>query len=188
VERVVAKLASRNEHKLRELQDVLPDWDLSLLEADAYPPEDGASYYENALGKARFARGVANSRVWVLGEDSGIEVEGLAGGPGIASSRFAPDGDFVGRLMAELVGVEGVERRARYVCELVALSPQWREVRGSGMLDGTIASEPRGSEGFGYDPVFVPKGETRTVAELGDLWKASNSHRARAAGALLEAL
>jgi XTP/dITP diphosphohydrolase len=177
-------LASRNEHKLRELQEVLPGWELRLLEADDYPPEVGSTYYDNALAKARFARKLAERDVWVLGEDSGIEVEGLGGGPGIVSSRFAPEGDFVGRLLAALDGVEGDGRRARYVCELVVLTGQGEEMRGTGVLEGVVAHDPRGSEGFGYDPVFVPEGEARTVAELGDRWKAAHSHRARAAGAL----
>jgi XTP/dITP diphosphohydrolase len=186
--RIEGRLASRNEHKLLELQDVLSDWDLKLLEADEFPPEEGATYYDNACSKARFGRTVAESDVWVLGEDSGLEVEGLEGGPGVTSSRFAPDRDFVGRLLAALDGVEGTGRRARYVCELVSLSPRGKEFRGTGTLEGTIAEAPRGSEGFGYDPVFVPDGETETVAQLGNRWKAKNSHRARAATALREAV
>jgi XTP/dITP diphosphohydrolase len=188
VERLAARLASRNEHKLEELRAVLPDWDLRLLAADEYPPEEGSTYYDNASSKARFGRSVAEPSVWVLGEDSGLEVEGLDSGPGIASSRFAPDGDFVGRLLAALVGVEGAGRRARYICELVALSPQGETFRGTGTLVGTIAKEPRGLEGFGYDPVFVPVAETETVAELGNTWKAKHSHRAHAARALREAV
>ena len=94
----------------------------------------------------------------------------------------------VERLLAELAGVSGEGRRARYVCELVALSPDGDEVRGTGILEGRIVDEPRGSEGFGFDPIFVPEAEERTVAELGDEWKAENSHRARAADALLAAL
>ncbi len=120
----------------------------------------------------------------MLGEDSGIEVVALGGAPGIESARWAEDG--VARLLAELADVE--DRRARYVCELVALSPEGEELRGSGTLEGTIAHAPRGAEGFGYDPVFVPHGETRTVAELGNEWKAANSHRLRAARALTRAL
>jgi XTP/dITP diphosphohydrolase len=123
---------------------------------------------------------------WVLGEDSGIEVEGLGGRPGIESARFAA-GQPVDRLLAELEGIEGAGRRARYVCELVALGPDG-ERRGTGTLEGRIAAEPRGSEGFGYDPIFVPEGEERTVSELGDEWKRDNSHRARAAQALRRAL
>lgn len=123
----------------------------------------------------------------MLGEDSGLEVEGLDGAPGITSARFA-GGMHVDRLLAELRGVEGGGRRARYVCELVALSPEGEERGGTGILSGRIAHEPRGSGGFGFDPVFVPEGEERTVAELGDGWKAENSHRARAARALVESL
>jgi XTP/dITP diphosphohydrolase len=93
------------------------------------------------------------------------------------------NGDHVPKALA---AVEGKDRRARYVCELVALSPEGRELRGTGVLDGTIAHEPAGGEGFGFDPVFVPLGEARTVAELGDGWKAEHSHRALAARALLD--
>jgi XTP/dITP diphosphohydrolase len=121
----------------------------------------------------------------MLGEDSGIEVEGLGWAPGVRSARFG-GGDPVGALLSELSGVG--ERRARYVCELVALSPEGREFRGTGVLEGRIVDEPRGSEGFGYDPIFVPDGEMQTVAELGNEWKRSNSHRARAAAALLRSL
>jgi XTP/dITP diphosphohydrolase len=184
LERIAAKVASRNEHKLEELKHALPDWDLTLLEADEYPPEEGETYYENARGKARFGRRVAEREDWVLGEDSGLEVDALGGGPGVTSSRFAPAGDFFERLLAELDAVEGEGRRARYVCELVCLSPAGEEFRGTGTLAGAIAHEPRGSEGFGYDPVFVPEGETKTVAQLGSRWKAGHSHRARAARAL----
>ena len=121
----------------------------------------------------------------MIGEDSGIEVRGLDGRPGIHSARFGGD-DPVARLLAELVGVE--DRRARYVCELVALSPEGDEHRGTGVLEGRIAHERHGSEGFGYDPIFVPDGEHRTVAELGNEWKRTNSHRARAAKAFARKL
>jgi XTP/dITP diphosphohydrolase len=124
---------------------------------------------------------------WILGEDSGLEVEGLGGAPGIKSARFAGE-MHVDRLLRELEGIPGDGRRARYVCELVALAPSGEEVRGTGILEGRIVDEPRGSEGFGFDPIFVPDGEERTVAELGDEWKATNSHRARAARALLAVL
>jgi XTP/dITP diphosphohydrolase len=105
----------------------------------------------------------------------------------VQSARFA-GGEHVQRLLAELEGVEGEGRRARYVCELVALAPDGEELRGTGILEGRIAEEPRGSEGFGFDPIFVPDGEARTVAELGDEWKTVNSHRARAAKALTQVL
>lgn len=165
---------------------MLDDWDLELLEAGEYPPEDGATYYENARGKADHGRSLAPD-VWVLGEDSGIEVDGLGGAPGIRSARFGGD-DPVGRLLDELAGVEGDGRRARYVCELVALSPESVEVRGTGVFEGRIAEKARGSEGFGYDPIFVPAGEELTVAELGNDWKQDHSHRALAARDLVKAL
>jgi XTP/dITP diphosphohydrolase len=188
LERLSVRLASRNEHKLRELRQALPDWDLALVDADEYPPEEGGTYYENARGKAGFGRTLAESDEWVLGEDSGLEVDGLRGRPGVTSSRFAPAGDFVERLLAELEGVGGRGRLARYVCELVCLSPDGEEFRGTGTLAGSIAHEPHGSEGFGYDPVFVPDGETNSVADLGNDWKAEHSHRARAARALRDAI
>ena len=133
-----------------------------------------------------FGRTIDPSR-WILGEDSGLEVVGLGGRPGIESARFAA-GKPVERLLAELEGVEQDGRRARYVCELVAVSPEDDELRGTGTLEGCIVEEPRGSGGFGFDPIFVADGEGRTVAELGDEWKAENSHRARAAQALTRAL
>jgi XTP/dITP diphosphohydrolase len=184
--RVVALLASRNEHKARELEGALPGWRIDLLGESEFPPEEGKTYYENALAKARFGRQSVGPGRIVLGEDSGIEAHALGDRPGIQSARWAEEGDNVNRLLAELQDVE--DRRARYVCDLVALLPDGAEVRGHGTLEGTVATERRGSEGFGYDPVFVPVGETRTVAELGDAWKAGNSHRARAARALVSAL
>jgi XTP/dITP diphosphohydrolase len=179
----LAKLASTNPGKLRELRALLPVFDLELLGTGEYPPETGETYLDNARAKARFARTVEPG-VWVLGEDSGIEVEGLDWGPGVESARWAA-GDEVGRLLDALAG--NPRRAARYVCELVAIAPDGTEHRGTGTCTGSIGDAPFGDEGFGYDPVFVPDGETRTVAELGNEWKRVNSHRARAAAALLAA-
>jgi XTP/dITP diphosphohydrolase len=182
----LATLASTNENKLRELSHALRGWRLELLDAHDYPPEDGETYYENARVKAEFGRTIQPDR-WILGEDSGIEIEALGGGPGVQSSRWAA-GKEAERAVAELRGVEGEGRRARYVCELVALSPEGEELRGTGTLEGRIAEEPSGTGGFGFDPVFIPDGEERTVAELGDDWKRESSHRARAARALVQKL
>ena len=180
-----AILCSRNRHKGSELERLLPGWTLEPLDRDDYPPETGATYYENARSKALFGREHTNA--WVLAEDSGLEVATLGGRPAVLSARYAPEGaPAVAKLLGELAGVE--ERDARYVSELVLLSPDCRELRGTGTLDGRIAREARGSEGFGYDPIFIPEGEERTVAELGNDWKAEHSHRARAARALLRAL
>jgi XTP/dITP diphosphohydrolase len=178
-------LASRNAHKARELELLLSGRHIEPLDADDYPEETGSTYYENALLKARFAHGRVGG--WVLGEDSGIEVAALGGRPGVHSARYAPEGaPAIAKLLGELRGVE--DRRARYVSELVAVGPDGEELRGTGILEGAIADSPRGSAGFGYDPVFVPDGERLTVGELGDGWKREHSHRARAVRALREAL
>lgn len=179
-----ARLATGNRHKLDEFRRTLPSWEIELLKATAYPPETGTTYVENARGKAEHGRSVSSGDFWVIGEDSGIEAMGLYGRPGLESARWAADG--VGRLLEELAEVG--ERRARYVCTIVAIGPAGEEIVVEGTLEGAVTTERSGDEGFGYDPVFVPAGETRTVAELGDAWKASNSHRARATRALAAAV
>ena len=133
-------LASSNPHKAEELTRSLPGWEIGLLGVEL-PPETGTSYYENARVKAEFGHGVRGD-AWTLGEDSGIEVARLGGRPGIHSARWAAEP--VSALLAELRGVEGDGRRARYVCELVALGPGGEELRGTGTLEGRIAEEPRG--------------------------------------------
>ena len=185
MERLRAVLASSNPGKARELGRLLGGWAIEPLDADDYPAEDGETYYDNALLKARFGRTRAAADEWVLGEDSGLEIAGLGGRPGVHSSRSAA-GDEVGWLLDALAAAEGDARRARYVSELVAIAPGGEELRGTGKLSGRIANEARGSGGFGFDPVFEPDGEQHTVAELGDEWKARHSHRANAARALLE--
>lgn len=181
----VARLCSKNEHKRAELSRVLEGWRIDLLGAGHYPPEDGATFLDNARAKAAFGRRVGPRGEWMLGEDSGLELAALGGRPGVETARWA-GGRHVARALEALGG--DADRSARYICELVALSPAGNETRGTGTLHGHIALEPRGNEGFGFDPVFVPDGEERTVAELGDAWKAEHSHRALAARALLRSL
>ena len=187
-----ATLVSGNAHKARELERLLPGWAIQPLGAERLPEETGATYYENARVKALFGRAIADAGTWMIGEDSGLEVDGLGGRPGIRSARYAgvgaSDEENLAKLLVELEGITGDGRRARYVSELVCVAPGLDEYRGTGMLAGRIAAEPRGSGGFGYDPVFVPDGEDRTVAELGDDWKARKSHRAAAAAALRKAV
>jgi XTP/dITP diphosphohydrolase len=178
-------VCTANPHKLDEFRELFPGWDLELLADRDFPPEDGTTYVENARIKARYGRLVGARDRWMVADDSGIEVAALGGGPGVQTARWA-EGRHVERLLAALAGA--ADRRAQYVCELVALSPERTERRGSGVLRGTIADAPAGGEGFGFDPVFVPEGETRTVAELGDAWKALHSHRALAARALRDAM
>jgi XTP/dITP diphosphohydrolase len=185
--RTTATLCSRNASKARELERLLPRWTIEPLVAPDWPEETGETYLENALAKARFGHERLGGARHVLGEDSGLEVDALGGRPGIATARYAPEGaPAIAKLLVELERVH--DRTARYVCELVCITPAGEELRGTGTLDGRIALEARGDEGFGFDPVFVPEGAERTVAELGDTWKARNSHRARAARALLAAL
>ena len=181
-------LCSRNEHKRRELERSLPGWGIELLDADL-PEEEGQSYYENARAKAVFGRALHPGEC-LLGEDSGLEVAALGGEPGLHSARWSerPIEELLRRLEGETA------REACYICELVLLEPDGGEARGTGVLEGWIAEEPRGSEGFGYDPIFIPAGSDpgsdpgAAVAELGDDWKSRNSHRARAARALLDLL
>jgi len=180
-----AALCSENSAKLAEFRALFPDWDLELLGAGPLPAEDGPTYLENARIKARFGRISGPAARWMLADDSGIEVAALGEGPGVQTARWA-EGRHVEKLLAALEGEE--DRRARYVCELVCLSPDGNELQGTGVLAGTIAHGPAGEGGFGFDPVFVPVGEASTVAQLGDGWKAEHSHRALAARALLDAL
>ncbi len=116
----------------------------------------------------------------MLGEDAGIEVDALGGRPGVHSARWSSDP--IRELLAEVRDVD--DRGARYRSVIVALAPDGSEIVVEGRLEGSLAREPRGSEGFGYDPIFVPAGEQRTVAELGDAWKRRQlAPRARRGGA-----
>ena len=180
-----ATVCSGNPHKLAEFRELFAEWDLELLLGVEFPPEDGETYLDNARSKARFGRAVGPAGRWMLADDSGIEVAALGGAPGVVTARWA-EGRHVEKLLATLDGVD--DRRAQYVCELVALSPDGSEIVGTGVLRGEVAGAAAGGEGFGFDPVFVPVGEERTVAQLGDAWKAEHSHRALAARALLDEL
>ena len=117
-------LASRNEHKLRELRAALPAWEIALLAAPDDPVEDGATFVDNARIKARHGRAHAPAEAWVAGEDSGIEVAALGGRPGVESARWSSN--WIEDLLAALESVE--DRRARYVCELVVLAPDGAEL------------------------------------------------------------
>jgi XTP/dITP diphosphohydrolase len=181
---VKVTVCSGNAHKLEEFRMLFPDWDLELLGDVGFPPEDGLTYLDNARIKARYGRLVGPVDRWMLADDSGIELAVLAGGPGVQTARWA-EGRHVERALA---AVGDGDRAARYVCELVAISPEREEARGTGVLEGAIGLVPAGDGGFGFDPVFVPRGQSRTVAELGDEWKAQHSHRALAAHALRDAL
>jgi len=178
-------LASANAHKAAELARLLPGYDVEP-HAGGLPPETGRTFVENALLKARHVHAAVGAGAWVLADDSGIEAAALGGAPGVRSARYAgedaSDAENLQKLL-EAVG-EGDDRRVRYVAELVAISPGGDELHARGELRGTLAAAPRGTGGFGYDPAFVPEGETRTVAEMSPAEKDAISHRARAAAAL----
>jgi len=176
-------VCSGNPGKVDELAELFPEWQLELLHAGPFPPEDGATYVDNARIKARFGRAHGPADRWMLADDSGIEIAALGGEPGVHTARWAE-----GRHVEKALAAVSDDRRARYVCELVLLAPDGAEHRGTGVLEGSIAEAAAGDGGFGFDPVFIPAGKTRTVAELGDAWKAVHSHRALAATALRSTL
>ena len=154
------------------------------------PAETGTSFAENARLKARAAFDALGGRIAVLADDSGLEVDALAGRPGVLSARYA--GEHAGnraniaKLLADLMGV--AERRARFVCVLVVLLPGGREASARGTLEGEVTLEPQGVGGFGYDPVFRPLGWERTLAEASGEEKDAVSHRGDAVRRLLAQL
>jgi XTP/dITP diphosphohydrolase len=178
-------LATRNEHKLRELSRVLTGIEFLALPDDLeLPPETGATFAENALIKARAAYEATG--VPAIADDSGIEAAALGGAPGVRSARFAArdasDEENLALLLERLQG--RADRRVAYVCALAYVAEGAEEVF-QGHCEGRLAAEPRGTAGFGYDPAFVPEGDdpgdTRTMAELEPEEKDGISHRGRAA-------
>ena len=183
-------LASRNAHKACELEDLLAPWTVEPLPPEVeLPPETGTTFADNAAIKAR-AAAAATGRL-VVADDSGIEAAALGGAPGVRSARFAgeeaTDEENLAKLLRE-VPADG-NRRVAYVCVLALLEPGAHEpVMFEARCEGTLATEPRGEGGFGYDPAFVPvdvPGE-RTMAELERSEKDAISHRGRAVRALIE--
>jgi XTP/dITP diphosphohydrolase len=189
-------IASHNRHKLREIGRICATWPVawSTVDGDGGPwpevEETGATYLENALLKARAVATVRGEPA--LADDSGIEVDALGGGPGPRSARFAGDDASDERNLEELIralkGVPAAGRTARYRCVAVLALPGGEERHAEGICEGTLDPKPRGSRGFGYDPIFVPAGWDRTMAELSDDEKDRISHRGRALRALGEAL
>lgn len=178
-------LASANAHKAVELGRVLPGWDVEPFPGEL-PEETGETFVQNALLKARHVHAAIGGAAWVLADDSGIEAAALDGRPGVRSARYAGEDATDAENLAKLLDAlrDLPDRRVRYVAELVAIAPGGEELHARGELRGTLADAPRGTGGFGYDPAFVPDGETRTVAEMRPEEKDEISHRARAATAL----
>jgi len=191
-------VATRNAGKLREFAELLGNGELALCDLSAYPDapdvaETGSTYRENALIKARAA--ARHTGLPALADDSGIEVDALDGAPGVRSARFAEDchsgsGDAanVACMLAKLRGVPAERRTARFRCVLALVTPDRRELVVDGVCEGAITDEPRGDNGFGYDPIVRPIDRDATFAELAPAVKQSISHRAAACRKLREHL
>ena len=186
-------VASANANKLEELRALFAGVPVALESRPSdldVPEETGTSFLANARLKAR-AVARATGQV-ALADDSGLEVDALGGDPGVRSARYAgadaSDADNNRRLLDELDGIHGVNRRARFRCVLALVAPDGREVTAEGRIEGFVRLEPAGGGGFGYDPLFQPEGDTRSLAEYAPAEKNAVSHRGRAAQKLLESL
>ncbi len=188
-------IATRNPGKAKELETLLAGIAASFESLARHPdlrlpPEGESSYAENALAKARAVRAALG--VAAVGDDSGLEVDSLGGAPGIRSARYAGedagDRENNARLLDALREVPSGRRTARFRCALALVDSNGSEEVVEGTCEGRVLDAPRGTGGFGYDPLFLPEGETRTFAELPESRKDSISHRGRAAAALREAL
>ena len=193
-------MATRNPGKIRELKALLKGLEMRLLSLADFPtlpeiPEAGATFAENAAAKAQAV--AALTGLPALGDDSGLEVAALGGRPGVFSARYARDrtqprppndADNWRKLLDELKEVPWEQRGARFVCEIALALPDGRLFRARGECAGCIAREPRGDQGFGYDPVFFVPEYGLTMAELSPRVKNRISHRARALKALRELL
>ena len=186
-------IASGNRHKVREIRTILGDafeQVLSMKEAgiDHETVEDGTSFLENARKKADEMAAISGCAA--IADDSGLCVRALGGAPGILSARFAGrhgDDAANNRLLLErMTGIE--DRRAYYACAMVIAYPDGRHVEAEGYMHGTLLDFERGTGGFGYDPMFVPEGGERTLAEYSPEEKNAISHRARALEGVLAQL
>ena len=180
-------IATRNPGKVREMRRILEGLGVELCALDDFPdldmpPEVDPTFEGNALAKARFV--AKETGLAALADDSGLEVDGLGGRPGVRSARYAgpeaTDEENRAKLLAELDGVGPEGRAARFRCAVAYVSPEGEEAVFSGTLEGSIAMEERGSGGFGYDPVFLVPEKGVTAAELTADEKNAISHRARA--------
>ena len=189
-------VATGNAGKLREIGAIFGDFPLQLLTMkDFWNPlpaieESGSTFAENAGIKADWV--FKRTGLWSLGDDSGLSVDALGGAPGIRSARFAGDQSDMEenkrKLLDELAGVPPSRRTARFVCAMALRIDAETLLETEGICEGTIIDTPRGSGGFGYDPLFVPGGSDRTFAELGGSEKHAISHRGRALRNLKERL
>lgn len=176
-------IATGNRGKAAEFILLLKEYQLYFLSdmlGYQAPAETGSSFEENARIKAQALR-QKKPQEWVLGEDSGLEVPALDNAPGIYSARYAglnaTDKDNLNLLLRNMKPFVDEKRSASFVSHIVAFSPTGKEYSAQGKVEGYIAHKPMGDKGFGYDPVFIPKGETRSFAQLGMEYKNYSSHR-----------
>ena len=183
-------LASSNKHKVQEINDIVSSLNLPLEfilpPSDFNPVEDGSNFEENSYIKAYEAWKLA--KTWVLADDSGLCIDVLGGKPGIYSARYAETPALrIERVLRELDGVK--DRKAHFTCAMTLINPQGEvEYKYQGVCEGSIINEARGINGFGYDPIFLVKGDTRTMAELSEDEKNQVSHRSVALRHVLEYL
>ena len=171
-------LATGNTHKVEEVQHILGD-DVEIVGQDTGADETGTTFEENALIKARAL--AEETGELAIADDSGIEIDHLGGRPGVHSARWVAEGDWIPTVLRELDGVPLDRRGCRYVCAAAAVWPDGREEVVVGTVEGRIADEPRGTGGFGYDPIVVPnEGDGRTFGEMSPDEKQALSHRTRA--------
>jgi XTP/dITP diphosphohydrolase len=188
---VRAVLATRNAHKVEEVRRILAPYDVELVSLSDFPDvgdvaETGATFADNALLKARFV--AAATGLPALADDSGLSVAALNDMPGVLSARWSGrHGDDAANLqlvLNQIADVPDERRMAAFVCAAAAVSPTGDELVVEGRVDGVIIRAPRGSNGFGYDPIFVPLGERLTTAEMSAADKDAISHRGKAFRAL----
>jgi XTP/dITP diphosphohydrolase len=189
-------IASRNRHKLREILTICADWPVEWLTVETHDgpwpdvEEPHDTYLANAFEKAHAVATALG--VPAVADDSGLEVDALGGAPGPRSARYAGEGaadaDNRRRLLGALKGIPGSGRSARFRCVAAVAWPDGREVHAEGVCEGVLRNKERGDGGFGYDPLFVPEGWDRTMAELEPAEKDRISHRGRAFRALHELL
>lgn len=176
-------LATGNAYKAAELEPMLAGAEIGTAPDGFDPEETGVTLFQNALLKAEALRDRVDPSELVLADDTGLVVHALGGRPGVFSARYAgPEATFADncrRLLEELEGVE--DRSANFVCVLVALAAGGDILVASGSCPGVIAPAMRGADGFGYDPLFLPEGDGRSMAEMTRDEKAAISHRGRAA-------
>jgi XTP/dITP diphosphohydrolase len=184
--------ATTNQGKIKEIKQMLPEYEIKSLKDLSFEgdiEENGISFSENAFIKAKAVYNtyhLAYPEAFILADDSGLEVEALGGRPGIFSARYAGPGstqdELIHKVLKELESIPNTLRNARFYCVMAMLTPQMTPHQAEGICNGRITLEPKGTNGFGYDPIFAVEERNfeSTMAELTDVEKNSLSHRRRA--------